>query len=253
MDRKTEEHRNIPAPQPTGCSRATAGRHAGLTVLAASGATKGVALVLHGGKAHSYEPVEARHLSPLRMIPFARHLHRAGKDYGLAVWSLRNSVRGWNGQDMSALHDARWALATDQRKSTPAFRCIWWATPWAASPPSARPIIRRLKPWWRSPRGWSGDAGRPGCRAEGPDRPRHRRPDDQPQAIPAVCPPRRRCSGVHAVRFAQRCRALHGPAGPALALPGHGVCDEGLRGAHRRQPTRRPARWTNCCRRPPRR
>jgi pimeloyl-ACP methyl ester carboxylesterase len=69
-----------------------------------------VALVLHGGKAHSYEPVAALHLSPLRMIPFARHLHRAGKDFGLSVWSLRNSVRGWNGQDMSALHDARWAL-----------------------------------------------------------------------------------------------------------------------------------------------
>jgi pimeloyl-ACP methyl ester carboxylesterase len=81
-----------------------------LTVLEASGPTKGVALVLHGGKSHSYEPVESRQLSPLRMIPFARHLHRAGKNHGLAVWSLRNSVRGWNGQDMSALHDARWAL-----------------------------------------------------------------------------------------------------------------------------------------------
>jgi dienelactone hydrolase len=44
------------------------------------------------------------------MVPFARHLHRAGKDHGLAVWSLRDSVRGWNGPDMSPLHDARWAL-----------------------------------------------------------------------------------------------------------------------------------------------
>lgn len=85
-------------------------REAALTVLAASGATRGVALVLHGGKAHSYDPVDARHLSPLRMVPFARHLYRAGKNHGLAVWSLRNSVRGWNGQDMSPLQDARWAL-----------------------------------------------------------------------------------------------------------------------------------------------
>lgn len=119
MDHKTGEHRNTPrnaadrnaADRNAAAARVPAGRHQpALTVLAAAGATKGVALVLHGGKAHSYEPVEARHLSPLRMIPFARHLHRAGKDYGLAVWSLRNSVRGWNGQDMSALHDARWAL-----------------------------------------------------------------------------------------------------------------------------------------------
>ena len=81
-----------------------------LSVLEASGSTKGVVLVLHGGKAHSREPVEARHLSPARMIPFARHLHRAGRKHGLAVWSLRNSVRGWNGPDMSPLQDARWAL-----------------------------------------------------------------------------------------------------------------------------------------------
>ena len=66
--------------------------------------------MLHGGKARSREPVEARHLSPARMVPFARHLHRAGRKHGLAVWSLRNSVRGWNGNDMSPLQDAQWAL-----------------------------------------------------------------------------------------------------------------------------------------------
>ncbi|WP_457949228.1 alpha/beta hydrolase [Pseudarthrobacter sp. alpha12b] len=81
-----------------------------LSVLEASSDTKGVVLVLHGGRAHSRDPVEARHLSPARMVPFARHLHRAGRKHGLAVWSLRNSVRGWNGPDMSPLQDARWAL-----------------------------------------------------------------------------------------------------------------------------------------------
>lgn len=81
-----------------------------LTVLEATGPTLGVALMLHGGKSHSFEPVEARHLSPARMVPFARHLHRAGRDHGLAVWSLRNSVRGWNGHEMTPLQDARWAL-----------------------------------------------------------------------------------------------------------------------------------------------
>ena len=82
-----------------------------LTVLAPSGATHGVALVLHGGRSHSFEPVQARHLSPARMVPFARHLYRAGRKYGLEVWILRNRVRGWNGEDMSPLKDARWALA----------------------------------------------------------------------------------------------------------------------------------------------
>jgi pimeloyl-ACP methyl ester carboxylesterase len=81
-----------------------------LSVLEPAGPTLGVALVLHGGKSHSYEPVEARHLSPARMVPFARHLYRAGKDQGLAVWSLRNSTRGWNGHEMTPLQDARWAL-----------------------------------------------------------------------------------------------------------------------------------------------
>ena len=82
-----------------------------LTVQEAAGVTRGVALVLHGGRSHSYEPVEARHLSPARMVPFAKHLHRAGGKHGLAVWTLRNSVRGWNGPDMSPLQDARWALS----------------------------------------------------------------------------------------------------------------------------------------------
>src|SRR5215217_2727733 len=81
-----------------------------LSVLPSSGPTLGVALVLHGGKSRSREPVEARHLSPARMVPFARHIHRAGRRHGLAVWSLRNSVRGWNGEDMTPLQDARWAL-----------------------------------------------------------------------------------------------------------------------------------------------
>lgn len=94
-----------------------------LTVREAAGATRGVALVLHGGRSHSYEPVEARHLSPARMVPFAKHLHRAGRRHGLTVWTLRNSVRGWNGPDMSPLQDARWALARihDEHPGVPVY------------------------------------------------------------------------------------------------------------------------------------
>jgi alpha-beta hydrolase superfamily lysophospholipase len=98
-------------------------REAVLSVRESSGPTRGVALVLHGGKSQSREPVEARHLSPARMVPFAWDLHRAGRKHGLAVWSLRNSVRGWNGPDMSPLQDARWALARirEQHPGVPVF------------------------------------------------------------------------------------------------------------------------------------
>lgn len=99
-----------PAAGPAAGRTAATGREPVLTVREATGVTRGVALVLHGGRSHSYEPVEASHLSPARMVPFAKDLHRAGGKYGLAVWTLRNSVRGWNGTDMSPLQDARWAL-----------------------------------------------------------------------------------------------------------------------------------------------
>jgi pimeloyl-ACP methyl ester carboxylesterase len=81
-----------------------------LTVLKPAGTARGVALVLHGGRSHSFDPVQARHLSPARMVPFAQRLHRSGGKLGLEVWLLRNSVRGWNGEEMSPLRDARWAL-----------------------------------------------------------------------------------------------------------------------------------------------
>ncbi|PVE18431.1 alpha/beta fold hydrolase [Arthrobacter sp. Bz4] len=94
-----------------------------VTVRKATGPVKGVVLVLHGGRANSFEPVRARHLSPVRMVPFAALVHSRGKDHGLAVWSLRNSVRGWNGQEMSPLHDARWALAAirDRHPGVPVY------------------------------------------------------------------------------------------------------------------------------------
>lgn len=76
----------------------------------AAGQVRGVVLVLHGGRANSFEPVRSRHLSPIRMIPFARLLSSRGAPAGLETWSLRNRVRGWNGEHMSPLNDARWAL-----------------------------------------------------------------------------------------------------------------------------------------------
>lgn len=82
-----------------------------LSIAEAAGDTRGIALVLHGGRADSYDPVTARGLSPVRMLPFARALRDRGGPGGLAVWTLRNRYRGWNGEDMSPVQDARWALA----------------------------------------------------------------------------------------------------------------------------------------------
>lgn len=81
-----------------------------ISVRGATSGVRGVALVLHGGRANSFDAAEAYHLSPLRMRPFAARLASGGGQHGLAVWSLRNRVRGWNGADRSALTDARWAL-----------------------------------------------------------------------------------------------------------------------------------------------
>lgn len=87
-----------------------------LSIAGAAGETRGVALVLHGGRANSYDAVRGTHLSPARMIPFARALQRGGGSDGLAVWTLRNRYRGWNGQDMSPVGDARWALSHISRE-----------------------------------------------------------------------------------------------------------------------------------------
>ncbi|MDQ0822006.1 alpha-beta hydrolase superfamily lysophospholipase [Arthrobacter sp. V1I7] len=87
-----------------------------LSVAPARGETRGVALVLHGGTANSYEFVRGRHLSPARMVPFAQTLRARGGLHGLSVWTLRNRYRGWNGADMSPVQDARWALSHIRRE-----------------------------------------------------------------------------------------------------------------------------------------
>jgi alpha-beta hydrolase superfamily lysophospholipase len=78
--------------------------------LPARGQTRAVVLVLHGGQEHSHAPTSPWHSSPLRMVPFARALHRAGRDHGVAVWRARYQVRGWNGEERSPVPDARAAL-----------------------------------------------------------------------------------------------------------------------------------------------
>lgn len=91
-------------------------RRPGVVVRDAHGETRAVALVLPGGKADSFDPTDPRQLTAVRMLPFARSLHRRGGRRGLAVWSVRYRYRGWNGTDTSPVHDAQWALDEVRRR-----------------------------------------------------------------------------------------------------------------------------------------
>jgi dienelactone hydrolase len=66
--------------------------------------------VFPGGRADSFERTDARQLAAVRMFPIARLLHRAGRADGLTVLLLRYRYRGWNGEEMSPVPDAEWAL-----------------------------------------------------------------------------------------------------------------------------------------------
>jgi len=90
--------------------------HPGVHVRPAVGTTRAVVLVLHGGKEESQEVSDAKHLSSRRMRPFARAMQRHGAKHGVAVWSVKYRVRGWNGPERSPVQDARWALAEVRRQ-----------------------------------------------------------------------------------------------------------------------------------------
>lgn len=86
------------------------------SVRAASGPVRAVVVVLPGGKADSYQPTTPRQLTRVRMVPFARAIARRGRDHGVEVWTLRYRYRGWNGEDLSPVQDAEWALAEVRRR-----------------------------------------------------------------------------------------------------------------------------------------
>jgi alpha-beta hydrolase superfamily lysophospholipase len=69
----------------------------------------GVALVLHGGRARSQQPVSRWQLAVWRMRPFASAIARAGRGQ-VAVAALQYAVRGWNGSAASPVADTRLAL-----------------------------------------------------------------------------------------------------------------------------------------------
>jgi pimeloyl-ACP methyl ester carboxylesterase len=87
-----------------------------VAVRPARGTTTAVVLVLPGGRADSFELAGSRQLSGVRMRPFARQIHRRARRKGVAVWQLRYRYRGWNGDEMSPVPDARWALDEVRRR-----------------------------------------------------------------------------------------------------------------------------------------
>jgi pimeloyl-ACP methyl ester carboxylesterase len=69
-----------------------------------------LAVVLHGGRSRSTAKVRANQLAVLRMVPFAKALHRAGHGHGLGVAHVRYRLRGWNGAAKEPVADVRWVL-----------------------------------------------------------------------------------------------------------------------------------------------
>lgn len=76
---------------------------------------RGVALLLHGGRAADPRPVMRRHASWWRMALLGRTLARTAARQGVAVELLRYRARGWNeaaGHEAGPVVDGRWALRT---------------------------------------------------------------------------------------------------------------------------------------------
>lgn len=88
-----------------------AGRAPSLLIRQPRREVRAVVLVLHGGAQHGQQAVYPWRLAYLRMRPLADAIAGAGADHGVAVWLLRNRVRGWNAPTLDAIQDARWALA----------------------------------------------------------------------------------------------------------------------------------------------
>ena len=88
-----------------------------LTRLDVAGRSRGLVLVLHGGKARSPQAVGGRSASWRRAAALQRaitpHLHEAG----VGTWLLRYRERGWNDRAApSPVSDARWALDAVRRE-----------------------------------------------------------------------------------------------------------------------------------------
>jgi len=71
----------------------------------ATGAPRGIVLVLHGGQSKSTATVSPRQLAVLRMIPLADAVRRAVGGDGIEVRRPLFTIRGWNGARASPVAD----------------------------------------------------------------------------------------------------------------------------------------------------
>src|SRR5664279_1555465 len=106
---------NPSAGSPVTDTRSVTSRHhassplgARLTATNAPEPPTAAVLVLHGGASDSQMTVAPLSLAVLRLVPVAWAVARQVPD--VAVYRLRFSVRGWNGDGAEVLADARWAL-----------------------------------------------------------------------------------------------------------------------------------------------
>lgn len=76
---------------------------------AAPASARGIVVVLHGGRERSQAVVRGNQLAVLRMVLIARRIAAAGAGQ-LVVARVLNRLRGWNGQQMSPVQDARAAV-----------------------------------------------------------------------------------------------------------------------------------------------
>lgn len=75
--------------------------------------TRGIVLMLHGGKQTGLDPVGGRSASLRRTTAMRDVLEPRVLSQGLSLWLLRFGVRGWNAgaaPEPSPVPDARWAL-----------------------------------------------------------------------------------------------------------------------------------------------
>jgi len=78
-------------------------------------ASRGLVLMLHGGKDRSRQVVDGRSLSWRRSATMQRELARSWQEAGLSTWLLRFTRRGWNG-GADRIADARRALDDVRRE-----------------------------------------------------------------------------------------------------------------------------------------
>lgn len=111
---------------------------------------RAVTVVLHGGRADSYDSVTGRRLAALRMRPFADAIRRRSPD--VAVWLLRYRYRGWNAPYAHPVEDVGFALTEAERRhgSTPVVLVGHSMGGRAALRAAAHPLVRgvaALAPW----------------------------------------------------------------------------------------------------------